>query len=139
MISYVDFWPKILLFRTHHLWNFTTELILIHIPYPDTFSNLNDLVHHIGWLSFHGQKSLLLNKPIQRKAFFRNKWTNELIGHSHSTFSLMYPTFRKLKYLDGAPMVDNFRHPQPINNRMIKRVLRELKEPSPTWSRIQKN
>jgi hypothetical protein len=43
----------------------------------------------------------------------------------------MYLTFRKLKYLDGAPMVDNFRHPQPVNNRMIKRVLRELKEESP--------
>jgi len=39
--------------------------------------------------------------------------------------------FRKLKYLDGAPMVDNYRHPQPVNNRMIKRVLRELKEESP--------
>ena len=49
----------------------------------------------------------------------------------------MYLTFRKLKYLDGAPMVDNFRHPQPVNNRMIKRVLRELKEESPAWSEIQ--
>ena len=25
----VDSWPKILLFRTHHLWNSTTELILM--------------------------------------------------------------------------------------------------------------
>ena len=49
----------------------------------------------------------------------------------------MYLTFRKLKYLDGAPMVDNYRHPQPVNNRMIKRVLRELKEESPAWSEIQ--
>ena len=28
--EYVDSWPKILLFRTHHLWNSTTELILIY-------------------------------------------------------------------------------------------------------------
>ena len=28
--EYVDSWPKILLFRTHHLWNYTTELILIN-------------------------------------------------------------------------------------------------------------
>ena len=27
--DYIDFWPKILLFKTHHLWNSTTELILI--------------------------------------------------------------------------------------------------------------
>ena len=26
--EYVDSWPKVLLFRTHHLWNSTTELIL---------------------------------------------------------------------------------------------------------------
>ena len=25
---YVDFWPKMLLFRTHHLWNSTTEMTL---------------------------------------------------------------------------------------------------------------
>ena len=31
--EYIDFWPKILLFRTHHLWNSTTELIIIAIPY----------------------------------------------------------------------------------------------------------
>ena len=30
--EYIDFWPKILLFRTHHLWNSTTELILSYIP-----------------------------------------------------------------------------------------------------------
>ena len=29
--EYVDSWPKILLLRTHHLWNSTTELILIHV------------------------------------------------------------------------------------------------------------
>ena len=28
--EYIDFWPKILLFRTCHLWNSTTELILVH-------------------------------------------------------------------------------------------------------------
>ena len=30
MISfqYVDFWPKIFLFRTHQLWNYTTEISL---------------------------------------------------------------------------------------------------------------
>ena len=27
--EYIDFWPKILLFRTQHLWNSTTELISI--------------------------------------------------------------------------------------------------------------
>ena len=26
--EYVESWPKMLLFRTHHLWNSTTELIL---------------------------------------------------------------------------------------------------------------
>ena len=33
MVSFkcIDFWPKILLFRTHHLWNSTTELILTYI------------------------------------------------------------------------------------------------------------
>ena len=36
--------------------------------------------------------------------------------------------FRKLKYKDGAPMVDNYRHPQPVNNRVVKRVLRDLKQ-----------
>lgn len=30
--------------------------------------------------------------------------------------------FRMLEYQDEAPMVDNFRPPQPINNRIIKRV-----------------
>ena len=30
--EYVDSRPKILLFRTHHLWNSTTELILNHTP-----------------------------------------------------------------------------------------------------------
>jgi len=34
--------------------------------------------------------------------------------------------FRTLKYADGAPMVDNYRHPQPVNNRVVKRVLRDL-------------
>ena len=29
--EYVDSWPKLLLFRTHHLWNSTTELILMLI------------------------------------------------------------------------------------------------------------
>jgi len=38
--------------------------------------------------------------------------------------------FRKLKYADGAPMVDNYRHPQPVNNRVIKRVLRDLRQVS---------
>ena len=28
-LEYIDFWPKILLFRTHHLWNSTIELILL--------------------------------------------------------------------------------------------------------------
>ena len=32
--EYGDSWPKILLFRTFHLWNFTTELILISINKP---------------------------------------------------------------------------------------------------------
>jgi carbonic anhydrase len=36
--------------------------------------------------------------------------------------------FRLLKYADGAPMVDNYRHPQPVNNRVVKRVLRDLKQ-----------
>ena len=27
----VEFWPKMLLFRTHHLWNSTTEMTLLHI------------------------------------------------------------------------------------------------------------
>jgi len=36
--------------------------------------------------------------------------------------------FRTLKYKDGAPMVDNYRHPQPVNNRVVKRVLRDLKQ-----------
>jgi len=30
--------------------------------------------------------------------------------------------FRGLTYPDGAPMVDNFRPPQPLNNRVVKRV-----------------
>ena len=29
--QHVDSWPKILLFRTHHLWNSTTKLILFSI------------------------------------------------------------------------------------------------------------
>ena len=29
--EYVDSWPKILLFRIHHLWNPTIELILLYI------------------------------------------------------------------------------------------------------------
>ena len=29
--TYVDFWPTFLLFKTHHLWNFTIELILMYI------------------------------------------------------------------------------------------------------------
>ena len=29
MSRYIDFWPKSLLFRTHHLWNSTTELTLV--------------------------------------------------------------------------------------------------------------
>ena len=37
-LSYVDSWRKILLFRTHHLWNSTTKLILlltyiVYVPY----------------------------------------------------------------------------------------------------------
>ena len=28
--TYVDFWPTFLLFKTHHLWNSTTELILMY-------------------------------------------------------------------------------------------------------------
>ena len=30
--EHVDFWAKGLLFRTHHLWNCTTELILLKSP-----------------------------------------------------------------------------------------------------------
>jgi len=30
--------------------------------------------------------------------------------------------FRYLKYKDNSPMVDNFRPPQPLNNRIVKRV-----------------
>ena len=29
-IKYVDSWPKILLFRTHHLWNSPIELYIVH-------------------------------------------------------------------------------------------------------------
>jgi len=31
--------------------------------------------------------------------------------------------FRGLSYPDSSPMVDNFRPPQPLNNRIVKRVL----------------
>jgi len=31
--------------------------------------------------------------------------------------------FKGLTYDDGSPMVDNFRPPQPLNNRIVKRVL----------------
>lgn len=31
--------------------------------------------------------------------------------------------FRGLSYVDGSPMVDNFRPPQPLNNRVVKRIL----------------
>ena len=71
--------------------------------------------------------SMLCTTNYQRKTPVRNKWTPYIRPY----LSLIYVTFRKLKYLDGAPMVDNYRHPQPVNNRMIKRVLRELKEESP--------
>jgi hypothetical protein len=30
--------------------------------------------------------------------------------------------FRYLNYPDDSPMVDNFRPPQPLNNRIVKRV-----------------
>ena len=44
--EYIDFWPKILLFRTHHLYNSTTELILVYksMTYPIVFCSL-------GWSS----------------------------------------------------------------------------------------
>ena len=33
ILEYVDSWPKVLLFRTHHLWNSTTKLILLGNAY----------------------------------------------------------------------------------------------------------
>ena len=38
--EYVDSWPKILLSRTHHLWNCTNELILNQIGHRELFSPL---------------------------------------------------------------------------------------------------
>ena len=31
--EYIDFWPKTLLFKTHHLQSSTTELILMSLPF----------------------------------------------------------------------------------------------------------
>ena len=38
-MEYVDSWPKILLFRTHHLWNSSTELMYIFISRTSVWSN----------------------------------------------------------------------------------------------------
>ena len=44
-VSLVDPWPKILLFRTHHLWNSTTELILMLLLWFFFCSFLTDLIN----------------------------------------------------------------------------------------------
>ena len=38
-LEYVDFWPKILFFRTHHLWNSSTELMYIFNSRTSVWSN----------------------------------------------------------------------------------------------------
>ena len=38
-MEHVDSWPKILLFRTHHLWNSSTELMYIFISRTSVWSN----------------------------------------------------------------------------------------------------
>ena len=38
-MEYVDSWPKILFFRTHHLWNSSTELMYIFISRTSVWSN----------------------------------------------------------------------------------------------------
>ena len=68
--EYVNSWPKILLFRTHHLWNSTTKLItyvttlldcpmnliktlqrsLFAYPNPDAFSLTTRSIFELSWI-----------------------------------------------------------------------------------------
>ena len=54
--EFVDSGPQILLFRTHHLWNFTTELTLqctcIFFQYPSSVScsDKSGWLHRILWI-----------------------------------------------------------------------------------------
>ena len=41
----------------------------------------------------------------------------------HHLWFLQIDAFKGLSYNDGSPMVDNFRPPQPLNNRVVKRML----------------
>ena len=43
---YVDSWAKSLLFRTHHLWNSTTELILIYITVVYYYNSRNAVLQN---------------------------------------------------------------------------------------------
>ena len=70
VFKYVHSWPKILLFRTHHLWNSTTELILLNELF---FDNIQ-LIFEIKKFTFKkdfplsmfilGQKSCFLGPTI---------------------------------------------------------------------------
>jgi len=45
-----------------------------------------------------------------------------IVGKNGSDFQpLQLDAFKGLNYPDDSPMVDNFRPPQPLNNRVVKR------------------
>ena len=66
--EYVDSWPKILLFRTHHLWNSTTEPITIWNTILIGFRR------HKFACFFH-LTSLYLGNEVLTFDFGKNIWT----------------------------------------------------------------
>ena len=69
--EYFDFSPKILLFRTHHLWNSTTKMtIFIHTMYLVCKYVLGEqwlIFEWVGWVPYPQVNTLLSHiKPFQK-------------------------------------------------------------------------
>ena len=85
--EYVDIWPKILLFRTHHLWNSTAELILI----PILNSKIGVPATHELTKKLATSNSDILGihrNPKQKECFNSTEGflRAALIGHGHSPY-----------------------------------------------------
>ena len=73
-IEYVDSWPKFLLFRTHHLYNSTTELTLISILRTSLYSGQKSVLRKY---SITAEQQSCMQK--ERKSINSNIFNNCLV------------------------------------------------------------
>ena len=112
--EHVDFWAKSLLFRTHHLWNSTTELTLVHSRSPRLLVRWQK---HNNWGSQHQSLScspvvqydeadiILVLQPQQHKRNHRACFYSESV--QKITQLRARPLILKLVYVFGTYLLGN--------------------------------